>query len=77
MCLCLPMADRIPTDFHSQLLCGCLFLALVLWTGELGMDLSPQAPQEKPLQLRCPLESQPPQVEAEPALFTLLPFYQS
>ena len=26
--------DRIPVDFHIQLLCGRLFLALVLWAGE-------------------------------------------
>lgn len=35
----LSLADRVPTDFHSQALRGPLFLAWVLWTGEPGVGL--------------------------------------
>lgn len=35
----LSLTDRVPTDFHSQVLCGPLFLAWVLCTGEPGMGL--------------------------------------
>lgn len=30
----LTQADEILVDFHSQMLCGLLFLALALWAGE-------------------------------------------
>ena len=31
---CLSLVNRIPTNFYSQMLCGCLFPALALWDGE-------------------------------------------
>ena len=36
------------------MVCGLLFLALVLWAGEPGVEFRPQAAQREPLQLRCP-----------------------
>ena len=45
-------ADRIPADFHSQILFGCPFQALVLWVPEPCMGLSPLTSQGDPLQLR-------------------------
>lgn len=36
--------DRSPTDFHSQILHGHLFLALVLWARKPGMVLRPLIP---------------------------------
>ena len=43
--LCLSLADRNPTDFHSQMLCGHLFQALILQAGEPCMWLRPHALQ--------------------------------
>lgn len=37
----LTQTDRIPTDFHSQLLWGLFFLALVLQAGEPHTELGP------------------------------------
>ena len=50
----LSLVDRISTDFLSQVLCGCLFLALVLWDGEPGLELIPHTSQGGFLQLRHP-----------------------
>lgn len=38
---CLSLTVGISSDFHSQVLCGCLFLALVFWAGSpvWGWDL--------------------------------------
>ena len=46
--------DGIPAGFHSQMLCGLFFLALVLWAGEPGIELGPLIPQGVPLQSRYP-----------------------
>ena len=36
---CLSLTDRISTDFHSQMLGGCPFLALALgWGAQLGVE---------------------------------------
>lgn len=45
----LSLEDRIPDDFHSEMLCGHLFPALVLWAGEPGVGLGILTPQEEPL----------------------------
>ena len=36
---CLFLRERNTAIFHSQILCACLFLALVLWAGEPGLML--------------------------------------
>ena len=33
--------DRIPTDFHQEMLCGLLFLSLLLCVGDSCMNLIP------------------------------------
>lgn len=50
----LSVADRIPADFHNQILCDYLLLALVLWDGDPGVVLTPYTPQVEPVQLRYP-----------------------
>ena len=47
----LSLVDRIPTDFHSQMLCGH-FLAVVLWAGEPTVGLRFHVPQGGLWQLR-------------------------
>ena len=42
---CLLLVGKIPSDSHSQMLCGHLFLAMVLWAGELDMGLRAHTPQ--------------------------------
>lgn len=37
------LVDRIPTDFHSQMLCEHLFQALMLCDGQLALQLRPHA----------------------------------
>lgn len=64
--------NGIPADFLSLILWGLLTLSL--WAGELGVEL---ALQEGPLQLRYPLDSQPPYsqlpyVDVGPAHFAYL-----
>ena len=52
-----PGGDRISTDFCSQMLCGLLFPALVLWTGSSAWGWDPMLPgqgKEGGLQLRKP-----------------------
>lgn len=39
------LADRIPAHFHSQMLCGHLFLALVRWAVDPRVRVRPCAPQ--------------------------------
>lgn len=39
--ICLTLMNRIPADFHSDLLWWLLFLALVLCVGEPGVGLGP------------------------------------
>lgn len=51
---CLSLMDKIPTDFHSQLLCGNLCLLLMLQDGEPSMGFRPLTLQKVPLQLRYP-----------------------
>lgn len=41
----LTLVNRIPSEFHSQILCELFFTALVLWAGELGLGLKHFAPQ--------------------------------
>lgn len=41
----LTLVNRIPSDFHRQILCGIFFTALVLWAGELGLELKHLDPQ--------------------------------
>lgn len=48
------LADRIPSDFHSQMICECLFQSLVLWAGDPGMGLRPHALQVESLPMRYP-----------------------
>lgn len=55
-------ADRIPADFHSQMVCGLLVLALCS-----GLEGGP-------LQLSRPSGSQVPHVCVGPACFASLPF---
>lgn len=72
---CLSLADRIPADFHSQLLYGYLCSVLVCWTGSLAWNWDP-SPIFKGSLCSCdiPLESQPLDVGARPALFATLLF---
>lgn len=46
------LVDRVPPDFLSLMLCGCLFPAPVLWAGVACMGLRHYAPQGGPLPLR-------------------------
>ena len=48
------LENKIPAGFHSQILCGHLFSALVLWAWKTGLGLRPPASQGDLLQLRCP-----------------------
>ena len=48
------LADRIPTDFHSHILCKCLFVALMLWADEPGVELKTLTPPRGLLLLRYP-----------------------
>ena len=50
---CLSLVDRISADFHSQMLYGPLFLAMVLYAGRLEW-LRPHAPQGEPWWLTYP-----------------------
>ena len=55
----LSLPERIP-DFHNRVLCGLLFLALVIVAGELSMGLRPLALLGKNLCSRdIPPDSQP------------------
>ena len=47
----LSLHDRIPVDFHSQISCGWLFLALVLWAEDPIVELTPHVEH---LQLQYP-----------------------
>ena len=40
----LSLVDRIPADFHSQMLHGLLFPAVVLWAGERSLELRSHTP---------------------------------
>lgn len=56
-CLCLQLASLslvAPIAFHSWLLCEHLFLALVLWAKEPGLDFRPHASQGKSPHPRSP-----------------------
>ena len=44
----LSLKDRNPTAFHNQMLCGYLFPALVLWTGEPSLGFRPHTYQGEP-----------------------------
>lgn len=48
---CLSLVDEIPTDFHSQISYGLLFLTLVLWAWEPRIQLRPLTFKGRPLQL--------------------------
>ena len=48
---CFSLADKIPSDFRSQMLRGNIFLNLMLWAGESGQGLKPHSSQGEPLQL--------------------------
>ena len=48
---CLSIVDRILRNFHIQILCGCLFLAVVSWAGQLSMELRLFTLHGVPLQL--------------------------
>ena len=41
-------------NFHSQMLCGCFFLAVVLWAGELGLGSNSILLKGEPLQMSYP-----------------------
>ena len=71
---CFSLADKIPSDFHSQMLCGCLFPALVLWDGESSMELRLHASQGDLCSWGIPPEFQPPPMGAGPALLAFPPF---
>ena len=49
--ICLSLAYRISADFHSQMICGYLFLAQMLWAEEPGLELRVYAPRGEPLPL--------------------------
>lgn len=51
---CLFLADIIPTDFYSQMLCG-LLLVLVLWAGQPGVGLRPLTPYGETFAAEIPL----------------------
>lgn len=46
--------DRVPVDFHCQMLYGCLFPALILWDGDPRVELRLHSPQRRLLQPRYP-----------------------
>nr|KAF6369116.1 hypothetical protein mMyoMyo1_010521 [Myotis myotis] len=50
--ICLSLADRNLAAFHSLILCGYLFLVLVLWAMGPGLRFRPHASQGVPFQLR-------------------------
>lgn len=60
--------DRIFVDFHSQILCGLLFLVLEPWAGEFGVGLGPFA-----LQGDIPASALLPHTGVGPAHFAFLP----
>ena len=68
----LSLMDRIPTDFHSQMLCSCLFLALMLWDREPRLGLRPHSSQgvPHPHSWDIPPEPQLLHMGVGPALFT-------
>ena len=72
---CLSLADRIPASFRNQMLCGCLFLAVVLWAGDPGVRLRAHASQGKPLQLRYPPGISADAVGVGPAFLNVHPSY--
>ena len=73
----LTVEDKIPTDFHSQMICGVLFPAMVLWAEVPGMVLRPLTFQGGSLQLRYPSGFRTAvYVGARPSLFTAVPFLQ-
>ena len=51
-CQHLFLGNIIPADFHSQILRGSLFPALILKAGEPGLGLTPKLLKRETLQLR-------------------------
>ena len=72
----LSLVERIPADFHSQMLCGHLFPALVFWAREPGLGFRFYTSQMEPLQIRYLSESQPLPVGVGHPFSHLHPSYQ-
>ena len=69
--------ESSPGNFHSQMSCGLLFLGLVLWAGESGLQLRPQHLRGNPRHWDILLDSQLQHVGLGPAIFVSLLPYQS
>ena len=63
------LADKKPAAFHSQIFCGHLFLALVLWTGEPSLGFRSSASHEGTWLLRCPSGSIATVLRSEASFF--------